>query len=306
MKKLKHCPLCNGTRFHPVRGFDIKPPPEVYARLGLPDTVSWWAVCKTCGFFFQNPRPTTEAILNIYAKGIYRQDREYDEQFFLDRYDRPLGHLDWCGRHVELQQKLRILDIGAGYGGAVRAFRDRGNEAVGIELDGSLIEMAENRYNVDLVQTSIEDTKLEPESFDLIYSSHVHEHFDDFSAINRKLYTLLSPGGHLLCILPTYRLSPHGYRFANVFHNSMFTAVSLHNMFVQAGLAPVRIMYPLHESLPEVWGVATKPAHGMPTAFKNDWWRFVAAELRLAPPVMRFYYRHLFRYAYRLQRDRVF
>ena len=51
-------------------------------------------------------------------------------------------------------------------------------------------------------------------------------------------------------------LREDGQGFINVFHNSMFTKTSLHNMFVNDGFSPVVVSYSIYD--PEVWGIARK------------------------------------------------
>jgi SAM-dependent methyltransferase len=296
MRELSVCPICNHDEFYSLSGFDYKPGPEIYKFLGLIETKSIWSICKKCGFLFQNPRPSTEAIISLYEAGLYRLERNYDEGFFRSRYEIPRRHLAWAKQKETLPNR-NVLDIGAGFGGAVKAFIDKGFAAKGVELDPNLCAAAKNRFDVELINSDIMGCNFPAESFGMIYSAHVHEHFDDFDRVNKRLVSWLDPGGYLLCILPTYRCAAkNGQGFINVFHNSIFTKTSLKNMFLKCGLLPVSFRYPMAPSYAEVWGLARKPwptekpldFHGN---FSKEIWRFVSVEIQHGPPLFELLYR---------------
>ncbi|MBN1256394.1 MAG: class I SAM-dependent methyltransferase, partial [Planctomycetes bacterium] len=168
-------------------------------------------------------------------------------------------HLQWCLRYLSYGKGAKILDIGAGHGGAVKAFRDLGFSAEGLELDPNLCAAAKDRFGVTLTPVDVMAADIPAQSNDLIYSSHVHEHFDNWQEVNQRLWTWLKPGGCLLVVVPTYRLSAlNGRGFINVFHNSIFTRTSLDNMFKLGGFIPQAFHYPKSHSKAEVWGLAVK------------------------------------------------
>lgn len=264
---------------------------DLFAFLDLPGPASEWTVCAGCGFVFQNPRPTPDRIVALYASGRYRARRHYSEHFFRMRYRNPLDHIRWFRRHVPDARPRRVIDIGAGHGGAVRAFRDLGVEAEGVELDPELVASARARFGVELIAGDFLTQAQPPAAYDLVYSSHTHEHFDDFVAANQKIHRLLKPGGHLLLVLPTHRcVARNGRGFLNVVHNSIFTARSLRNMLVQSGFEPVAFRYPMEHSRPEVWGIGRR-ADGVPVDIKPDWPALVRWEIHYAPHIFEALYR---------------
>jgi len=281
------CPVCEGKDFFNIQGYDSKPGPEVFKFLGLPQSKSIWSICKNCAFLFQNPRPEPEAIISLYKKGLYRQNRSYTDLFFQKRYQRPLLHLNWLKRKIKSLPNNRILDIGGGFGGAVKAFLDRGLDVKGVELDPDLCVEAQKRYNVSLVNSDIMDCSFPDDHFGIIYSAHVHEHFDDFQRVNEKLVSWLLPGGYLLCVLPTYRFAgKNGQGFINVFHNSIFTGTSLSNMFIKCGLEPIAFHYPLWLSSAEIWAVARKQnleTRKIPMKIIKDKWKIIEKEIKYSP-----------------------
>ena len=309
VREVAFCQICGSNRFLSIEGFDYKPGPEVFEFLGLSGRKSRWSICKSCGFLFQNPRAMPNKILEVYSSGLYRQNRRYDERFFRSRYVNPQIHVEWCMQHVQLDDDAKVLDIGAGVGGAVRAFLDRGYDAEGMEIDPNLCAQARTKFGVGLMESDIMTVDLPAESFDLVYSAHVHEHFDDWRPVNERIYQWLKPGGYLLIVVPTFWFTGmNGQGFINVFHNSMFTKTSLHNMFVNNGFSPVVVSYlrrkyitlkktlsedALYEYPPEVWGVARKIEGAPLPAIKQENPYLVRYGVHWSPPLIQPLYRLL-------------
>ena len=277
------CTLCGATGGPRLRGYDRKADREVFEFLGLPEGTSRWTVCAGCGFVYQNPRPDPARVIALYERGLYREHREYSDHFFRNRYRYPVEHYRWLARHVDVPPGARMLDIGAGFGGAVRAFRDLGARAEGIEADPGVCEAARTRFGVELRPGDVETVPLGAAAWDVIYSAHTHEHFADVVGVTRRLARMLVPGGHLLIVLPTFRFGARNAQgFLNVFHLSMFTARTLERLFVRTGFEPVEFRYPLEHSRPEVWGIARR-VEGAPTAaLRRDAARRVAWEIERA------------------------
>jgi len=205
MHEVMTCPLCRHDQFQALQGYDRKVGPEIFEFIKSPYKLSQWALCRRCGFCFQNPRPSPDDVENIYSSGLYRAKREYGEYYFQTRYTRPFEHFRWLSQYATWEAPPRILDIGAGYGGAVRAFQDLGARAEGIEIDAALCAAAPERFEVTLINGDFLTYQFEEGAYDVVYSAHTHEHFDDFVTVNKRIHSLLKPDGHLLLILPTFR-----------------------------------------------------------------------------------------------------
>jgi SAM-dependent methyltransferase len=286
------CPLCGVTGGPRLRGYDRKAGREVFEFLGLPAGASQWTACRGCGFVYQNPRPDPARVIALYERGLYREHREYSEHFFRNRYRYPVEHYRWLAGRVDVPPAARILDIGAGFGGAVRAFRDLGARAEGIEADPGLCAAAPARFGVELRPGDVETVPLGEAGWDVIYSAHTHEHFADVVGVTRRLRGRLVPGGHLLIVLPTFRFGARNAQgFLNVFHLSMFTARTLARLFVRTGFEPLAFRYPLEHSRPEVWGIARRVEGAPAAAPRPDAARRVAWEIERAPAVFERLYR---------------
>lgn len=100
----------------------------------------------------------------------------------------------------------RVLDIGCGQGGTIRAFSVAGQDAVGVEIDPSLAEYA--RLNLGPQQDRVKCVDIltcdldELGTFDLILCSDVIEHVGDPDAMIAIAARLLRPGGTFVLQVP--------------------------------------------------------------------------------------------------------
>ncbi|GAB1594596.1 methyltransferase domain-containing protein [Lysobacter claricitrinus] len=101
----------------------------------------------------------------------------------------------------------RVLDIGCGYGGTVRAFADAGDVALGLEIDPQLAEYAAlNVEDLPGAEVRCADVMAaDPTTlgeFDLIFCSDVIEHVSDPDTLLRAVPRLLAPGGTFVMHVP--------------------------------------------------------------------------------------------------------
>ncbi len=100
----------------------------------------------------------------------------------------------------------RILDVGAGTGGAVAAFRAAGHDAWGVEPSLRAVMVAEARGIKGVVPGSLDDALanglIPDEPYALIRMSHVLEHVADPVGLLKRLRALIAPGGRLIVGVP--------------------------------------------------------------------------------------------------------
>ncbi len=104
---------------------------------------------------------------------------------------------------------MRVLDVGAGTGGAVRAFRDSGHDAWGVEPSARAVEVAHARGNRWVLHGSLDsllhDDGLPGGAWDVVRMSQVLEHVPDPLATLGSIRGLLAPGGRLIIGVPNIR-----------------------------------------------------------------------------------------------------
>lgn len=104
-----------------------------------------------------------------------------------------------------LRSGSRVLDIGAGTGGAVRAFRAAGHEAWGVEPSALAVATAGGRGAPWVLVGSLEDADLPAGGWDLIRLSQVLEHVPDPVEMLQRVRMLMAPGGRLVIGVPNIR-----------------------------------------------------------------------------------------------------
>lgn len=151
--------------------------------------------CQTCGFVFDSPRPTVEALIDFYSKpGQY--DDWLDAEAARDRL--------WRARVLKMMPTRRagsLLDIGTGIGQFLDHAKPFFNPVYGTEVSSSAIEIARARYGLELYQGQLDDLVFD-RKFDNITMFHVLEHVPHPADLVGRCVELLEPGGKLYIAVP--------------------------------------------------------------------------------------------------------
>lgn len=89
----------------------------------------------------------------------------------------------------------RLLDVGCGTGALVRAARDAGAEAIGVEPDPEMAALAESLLGEEVVVAGLPELPFADDGFDVVIASFVLNHVDDPRAGARELARVAAPGG---------------------------------------------------------------------------------------------------------------
>jgi SAM-dependent methyltransferase len=150
----------------------------------------------------------------------FHQDRK---RYFQIQYENAVAHvLPFIENSFSIKSHMRVLEIGAGEGGVLRAFTERGCKAVGVELDPLRVEWAcgflweeIGRGQLFYVEKDIYKTDLINElkgGFDIILLKDVIEHIHDQPKLFRLLHTLLNPGGVIFFGFPPWQMPFGGHQ----------------------------------------------------------------------------------------------
>lgn len=105
----------------------------------------------------------------------------------------------------------RILDLGCGTGW-LTAILGQFGPTTGVELSDVAVSKAKQKYPyVKYYQANILNWKYQPNSFDVVVSQEVIEHFDNQEVYIRICHDLIRPGGYLILTTPNgdlYSLLP--------------------------------------------------------------------------------------------------
>ena len=207
--------------------------------------------CLTCGHQ-RMVKPPAPADLDAH----YRAQRESGEAAWqehpqnLIKFDAILARLErWV-------QPGRFLDVGCSLGTSLLAARNRGWEAVGVELSEPVVEFARDKFGVDIRDQRLEDCGFEPGSFDLIWMHHTLEHLDEPDVVLRLCRELLRDGGVMFQALPN-----HGSLKSRIFgsrwsygvtneHVSLFAKRTLELLVQRCGFRVLSCTTPSHREDP--------------------------------------------------------
>lgn len=173
-RKSTCCPICNT---HGEKLLDL----NFIKRIWLPNHISL-VLCAACDFAFTSPADA-ESYDKYYANtanDILSEDVPSTEE--LERYN---SQISLVSPLLKSSRSKRVLDIGCGKGGLLRALRDKFNQHSYFGLDANL-QLNSGKEEI-MFYNSFDEVKGE---FDLIIMSHVLEHIVDpvgFSFISKFL-----------------------------------------------------------------------------------------------------------------------
>lgn len=152
-------------------------------------------------------------IFNLRGTSERYEDREY----FLSEYERQYGktYVDDRQNIVRLgERRIRVvercrkgprgtlLDIGCALGFFLEVARNRGWEAVGVEVSPFASEWARKHLSLKVITGSFLDADFEPQSFDVVTLFFVAEHFQNVEKVIEKIITILKKRGLIALALP--------------------------------------------------------------------------------------------------------
>lgn len=202
----------------------------------------------SCGLAWLDPVPVpsdiAKAYENYYTHGEGPQQRSLFSRvlFRVLGLERERNALEWYGQQEA--RPGRLLEIGFGDARRLMAFRDRGWDVEGQEIDNLAVEKA-RASGIKAHQGALHDIALESNSFDVVVGSHVIEHVYDPLAMLRECLRLLKPGGRLVMITPNvdgygHRVFGRDWRGLEVpRHLHLFSQGTIERLATQAGFAAV-------------------------------------------------------------------
>lgn len=129
--------------------------------------------------------------------------------------------LPFVSRHVDLGVGSRVLEIGCGAGGVLKAFAERGAGVTGVDLHKPSIEYARRRFDAegdvgawrfersDIYE--VDPTDLDG-PFDLVVMKDTIEHIHDQRRLLGRLGELLTPAGRVFLAFPPWQMPFGGHQ----------------------------------------------------------------------------------------------
>lgn len=170
-------------------------------RYGLPVST---VICKKCGLIITNPRMTQESYNAFYDteyRKLYVGKERPTEEFFNEQFKRGLIINDYL-KVNGVKNIKKVLEIGTGAGGILKAFKDDGDEVLGVDLGKEYIKFGKTK-GIKLINCEAGELLKDYEGkFDLIILSHVMEHFLDINRELNIIKRLLKKNGVLYIEVP--------------------------------------------------------------------------------------------------------
>ncbi len=198
-----------------------------YCGLGNADLAArkYWVIrvrnCRSCGLYYTDPIYRTVLSADFYNE-MYRAEGSttaLPPEAELER----LKSVCFRGTDKDFTDRIavirtiapqgRLLEIGSSWGYFLFQARAAGVEAMGVEISDSRRRFGVERLGVAIVKRMEEtgDTK-----FDVVYTSHVLEHFTDLSSIFRQVNAALVRGGLFVVEVPNFDFARHGREILNI------------------------------------------------------------------------------------------
>jgi 2-polyprenyl-3-methyl-5-hydroxy-6-metoxy-1,4-benzoquinol methylase len=217
------CPLCDMDRT------------DLVSRRRQQRLMVTTVICLGCGLVYHNPviedddRRQTEATLQKWhtdARPSPRHLRKLEA-----RWARQ-----WPLVEPVFAPGRRVLEIGSGLGVVSGHLQRLGGRVLSVEPDPEQADYARRRWGLEVLQARFEEVDLTGEQFDLIFSSHVIEHFPDPLAFLVKVRALARPDAYLFLETPNIlapKVSP--FRLFSLPHNFYFAPQTLGLLLARAG-----------------------------------------------------------------------
>lgn len=153
-------------------------------------------VCRNCGLILHNPRPTLEELV-----GFYSQPTKYDG-WLMQEAGRDIMWGRRIGKIMNHAKGGTLLDIGTGIGQFLDCAKPYFVTVSGTEVSKSAIQIAKEKYDLEVTEGTIEDISLGMGTFDVVTAFHVLEHVPNPGMFIKKCYDLLNDKGILILAVP--------------------------------------------------------------------------------------------------------
>jgi SAM-dependent methyltransferase len=221
------CPVCDGG---------LEPVTEVCDAAGR--VVLQRAACAPCGFVTFSRMPDGDWFEAFYRSGW---DRNRGEESIQQKIEAPYEPLfDILLPRLE-RKDAPVLEIGSGYGGALRRLRDEGFTVLrGIEASGRRQQVCRDRLGLDVSLVTAEKMETVPSvagaaPYDMVFSWHVIEHVVDLDRSFAAIARLLRPGGRFVIGVPNFEQEHLIYLAHFLPHIHCFTPHSLTRLLQRHG-----------------------------------------------------------------------
>lgn len=171
--------------------------------------------------------------------------------------DRPFTQYpDKLARYLSSRYKLpqgsKLLDLGCGRGEFLRGFIRCGLDGCGVDQSSIAKSICPE---AEILQSDLENEPLpyDDNSFDVVFSKSVLEHFYYPEKLVMEIYRIVKPGGLVITMVPDWE-SVYKTFYEDYTHRTPFTTNSLKDIFLINGFDDVKVEK--FRQLPFLWSLS--------------------------------------------------
>ena len=252
------CPLCGARDYNvvypPLYPLDVKEGEllKIYRSSGDQELLDQLVRCCHCTMKYVTPRVRRDILLKSYEDA---EDEVFVRQnsFRLKTFSKSLRKIKRFFAFDD-QKGIQYLDVGCASGVCVKAARDLGFDAIGVEPSKWMCEYGEKEYGLDLRQGTLEEQHFEDGFFDIVSMYDVIEHVPTPSDTLKEIYRILKPSGKLVVNVPDSgsiisRIMGKKWPFLLNVHIHYYTSSTIKKQLEKAGFE-VKYIRPYWQILP--------------------------------------------------------
>lgn len=156
--------------------------------------------CKKCDLRWLDPYLDESELVNLYGKDYFDESQGECSAYSSDIHERRECFYQAASNFKDWGINSGLLDIGCGTGEFLKAAKEIGIDAKGIELSSHAAEYA-RRSGLDIERGTIFDLNGD-QQVKAVHCSHVLEHVPDAGDFMRKMYEILEPESPLYLEVP--------------------------------------------------------------------------------------------------------
>jgi 2-polyprenyl-3-methyl-5-hydroxy-6-metoxy-1,4-benzoquinol methylase len=199
--------------------------------------------CKKCGLVYIDYKFTEEELESFYTLENYPylegDIRAMEQRSFLQA-ERDLNVIR---KYVK---KGKLLDVGCAMGFFLKIAKEHRFEPFGVDISSDLSKLARERYGLNVITGTLENTNFKNDFFDVITLFSVLEHVPDPLGTLKKINRCIKKEGVLLIKVPNYnrvffRLNWKKDTIWNKVHLFYFTPKTVTELLKRAGFGILEI-----------------------------------------------------------------
>ena len=163
------------------------------------------------------------------------------------------------------------MDVGCGRGDFAKSFKDLGLEVFGLDVEKGDSELLKE-IEVKIADIENRSFPFDDETFDIVFSKSVIEHFWKPDNFIKECRRALKPGGRIITMTPDWQSQMH------IFYNDYTHC----HPYTPVGLKDLLKIYGFKESEAEIF-------YQLPILWKYPWLKIFSKFLQLFGPVKKIY-----------------